>query len=48
MIELAEEVDLKSAIKAQFEGESINKTENRPVLHTALRGETDLKLMVNP
>jgi len=44
LIELAEEVDLKSAIKAQFEGESINKTENRPVLHTALRGETDLKV----
>ena len=44
LIGLAEEVDLKSAIQAQFEGESINKTENRPVLHTALRGETDLKI----
>ena len=44
LIGLAEEIDLKSAIKAQFEGESINKTESRPVLHTALRGETDLKV----
>jgi len=44
LIDLTEEIDLKSAIKAQFEGESINQTESRPVLHTALRSETDLKV----
>ncbi len=44
LIELAEEVDLKSAIKAQFSGESINQTENRPVLHTALRSNDEVNL----
>ena len=44
LMELAKEVDLKSAIQAQFDGESINKTEDRPVLHTALRGNTDIKI----
>jgi len=33
LIELAEQVDLKSAIKAQFAGEKINVTEGRAVLH---------------
>jgi len=28
---------LKEAIAAYFEGETINRTENRAVLHTALR-----------
>ena len=37
LLELANEVDLKSAIAAYFSGEAINKTENRAVLHTALR-----------
>jgi len=35
--QLAEEADLKTAIKAMFSGEAINNTEWRPVLHTALR-----------
>ena len=35
--ELAHESGLKEAIIAMFEGEKINKTENRAVLHTALR-----------
>ncbi len=34
---LAEEVQLKRAIEAQFSGEKINQTEDRAVLHTALR-----------
>jgi glucose-6-phosphate isomerase len=34
---LARECGLKDAITSQFTGERINKTENRPVLHTALR-----------
>jgi glucose-6-phosphate isomerase len=37
LIDLANEVELKVAIKAMFEGEKINQTENRAVLHIALR-----------
>ncbi len=44
LIDLAIEMDLKSAIKAQFSGEVINQTENRPVLHTALRSKDDVKI----
>ncbi len=35
--ELAKEVNLKSAIQSYFSGENINQTEDRAVLHTALR-----------
>ncbi len=34
---MAEEIDLKGKINAMFTGEKINNTENRAVLHTALR-----------
>ncbi|UKM65802.1 glucose-6-phosphate isomerase [Flavobacteriaceae bacterium GSB9] len=37
LLQLADEVQLKDAIKSQFSGETINKTEGRAVLHTALR-----------
>jgi len=37
LIALAEECKLKEAIEAMFNGEAINQTENRAVLHTALR-----------
>jgi len=37
LCELAEEAKLKAAIEAQFTGSKINATENRAVLHTALR-----------
>ena len=37
LLQLAEECELPSAILAMFNGEKINKTENRAVLHTALR-----------
>jgi glucose-6-phosphate isomerase len=37
LIELAEETKLPDAIKAMFNGDKINVTENRSVLHTALR-----------
>ncbi len=37
LIELAEEMGLKEAISAYFSGEHINQTEDRAVLHTALR-----------
>src|SRR5258706_12287534 len=37
LFQLAEECGLKKAIEAMFNAEKINVTENRPVLHTALR-----------
>lgn len=37
LLQLAEECELRSAIEAMFNGEKINETENRAVLHTALR-----------
>lgn len=37
LLQLAEECKVKEAIEAMFEGELINQTENRSVLHVALR-----------
>ncbi len=37
LLQLAEECKLKDAIEAMFEGDLINKTEHRSVLHIALR-----------
>jgi glucose-6-phosphate isomerase len=37
LVELANEVELKKAIESYFSGENINQTEDRAVLHTALR-----------
>lgn len=37
LLQLAEQVHLKEAIDAQFDGEQINETEARAVLHTSLR-----------
>ena len=45
--ELASEVDLKSAIEQYFAGELINQTENRAVLHTALRSEQTEPILVD-
>jgi glucose-6-phosphate isomerase len=39
LLELAEEAGLKSAISDYFDGGIINQTENRAVLHTALRAK---------
>lgn len=39
LLDLANEVGLKCAIESYFEGEAINVTENRAVMHTALRDE---------
>lgn len=47
LIKLAEETHLKSAIDAMFAGEKINKTENRAVLHTALRNRSNKPVYVN-
>lgn len=37
LLQLAEECKVKDAVAAMFAGEKINETENRSVLHTALR-----------
>jgi len=37
LLQLAEEAKLKDAIEAYFTGDKINRTENRAVLHSALR-----------
>lgn len=47
LIQLAEEVGLKSAIEAQFNGDPINETEGRSVLHTALRNRSNTPVIVN-
>lgn len=46
LLQLADEVKLKDAIKSQFSGDLINQTEGRAVLHTALRApkNTDFKV----
>jgi glucose-6-phosphate isomerase len=41
LTELADSCGLKDAISAMFNGEAINATEGRAVLHTALRNRTD-------
>ncbi len=47
LIELAKECNLENAIKKQFSGEIINQTENREVLHTALRAPITANIQVN-
>ncbi len=47
LLELAEETGLKQAIAAYFEGDLINQTENRAVLHTALRANQNEVIKVN-
>ena len=47
LFDLAEEAGLKEGIAAMFSGEKINETENRAVLHTALRDFSDEPIMVD-
>lgn len=47
LLELAEDVKLKDAIKSQFSGEIINETEGRAVLHTALRAPKTAEFKVD-
>lgn len=47
LINLAEECRLSDAIEAMFSGEKINETENREVLHTALRNYSGHPVLVN-
>ena len=46
LIELADEVGLKSAISDYFNGVIINQTENRAVLHTALRAKESATITI--
>ena len=41
LIKLANEVELKSSIATMFQGAKINQTENRSVLHVALRNRSN-------
>lgn len=47
LLNLADECKLKDAIEAMFSGEKINQTEDRAVLHTALRNFKDNGLKVD-
>ena len=47
LLNLANQVDLKDAISKQFNGEVINQTENRAVLHTALRALENQSILVD-
>ncbi|WP_262732312.1 glucose-6-phosphate isomerase [Gaetbulibacter sp. NE] len=47
LLELANEVDLKDAISKYFEGDIINETEGRAVLHTALRAPKTAEVFVD-
>ncbi|GAA4461723.1 glucose-6-phosphate isomerase [Novipirellula rosea] len=44
LVALAESANLKNRIDAMFSGEKINTTEDRAVLHTALRAPRDAKI----
>jgi len=47
LVELAEECGLKENMQAMFAGEKINETENRAVLHVALRDTSRAEIMVD-
>ena len=47
LVALAEASKLRDGIQAMFSGEAINRTENRSVLHVALRNRSNTPIMVN-
>jgi glucose-6-phosphate isomerase len=47
LLQLAEESGLRARIEAMFNGEKINITENRAVLHVALRAPRDASILVD-
>jgi glucose-6-phosphate isomerase len=47
LVDLAQEVGLQEAIESQFNGEVINVTEGRAVLHTALRSNSEDPVLVD-
>lgn len=47
LLDLAKEVQLQEAIAQYFDGDAINQTENRAVLHTALRAPENQLVLVD-
>jgi glucose-6-phosphate isomerase len=47
LVQLAKECKLDEAIKAMFSGDIINQTEGRPVLHIALRNQSEKSIQVD-
>jgi glucose-6-phosphate isomerase len=47
LLQMAEEAELTSSIQKMFRGDAINETENRAVLHTALRNFSGQPILVN-
>ena len=47
LMQLARDADLSNKIEAMFDGEHINHTEDRAVLHTALRDNSSESIMVD-
>ncbi|UIP27706.1 glucose-6-phosphate isomerase [Photobacterium sp. TLY01] len=47
LFDLAEQTELKTAIAAMFSGEKINRTEDRAVLHVALRNRSNTPVLVD-
>ena len=47
LLNLADDVNLKDAISKYFAGDLINQTENRAVLHTALRAPENAVILVD-
>lgn len=47
LLALAEEIGLKEGVEAMFTGQPINQTEDRAVLHTALRNRSNSPVMVD-
>ncbi|WP_113654501.1 glucose-6-phosphate isomerase [Pedobacter namyangjuensis] len=47
LIQLAKECELDKAIEAMYSGDKINQTEDRPVLHIALRNQSNKPVLVD-
>src|SRR4030095_5638324 len=47
LLRVAEEAGLQSRIYAMFRGDKINRTENRAVLHTALRAPRESSIVID-
>lgn len=47
LLQLADETELSSCVEKMFSGEAINETENRAVLHTALRNFSNQPMSIN-
>lgn len=47
LLDLAKETELASAIRSMYQGDKINKTEDRAVLHVALRNRSNTPILVD-